>query len=101
MEKASKSGLCHPKTKHFNPIALPPKTSQWASRGDRAGRKNVASGQQFADAIGFCSPAQWLAALPQGSREQRCLILAMAVLLDSVGKNRQQTSIGRAEIPHA
>jgi len=59
------------------------------------------AGNSFADAIGFCSPAERRAALPQGSLERRCLILAMAVLLDSVAKNRQQTCIGRAEIPRA
>ncbi|MGX5827010.1 hypothetical protein [Mesorhizobium sp. 43Arga] len=59
------------------------------------------AGNSFADAIGFCSPAQWRAALPQGLLECRCLILATAVLLDSARKNMQQTCIGRAEIPRA
>ncbi|BCG86343.1 hypothetical protein MesoLj113c_24530 [Mesorhizobium sp. 113-3-9] len=52
MEKASKSGLCHPKTKHFNPIAPPPKTSQWPSEGSRPAWDFVAVGQQFGRSTG-------------------------------------------------
>jgi len=59
------------------------------------------AGNSFVDAIGFFRTEERRAALPQGSPGRRCFILAMAVLLDSVGKNRQQTSIGRAEIPRA
>ncbi|WP_202352945.1 hypothetical protein [Mesorhizobium sp. 113-1-2] len=102
MEKASRSGLCHPKTKHFNGIAPPPKTSQWPSGGGRPGRKIVANGQQFfAMPSAFFSTLEWRAALPQGQLERLCLKLARAVVLDSAVKNRQQTWIGRAEIPRA
>ncbi|WP_154674647.1 hypothetical protein [Mesorhizobium erdmanii] len=59
------------------------------------------AGNSFADAIGFFSTAKWRAALPQGPLECLCLVLETAVLLDSVTKNRQQTYIGRAEIPRA
>jgi len=59
------------------------------------------AGNSFADAIGFFRTMERRAALPQGRLERRGLILAGAVLLDSAGKNRQQTWIGRAEIPRA
>ncbi|WP_155772538.1 MULTISPECIES: hypothetical protein [Mesorhizobium] len=55
MEKASKSGLCHPKTKHFNPIAPPPKTSQWPPEGSRRAQDFVAGGQQFGRSTGSFS----------------------------------------------
>jgi hypothetical protein len=47
MEKASKSGLCHPKTNHLIRIAPTPKTSQWPSAQGGPGRKIVAGQQQF------------------------------------------------------
>jgi hypothetical protein len=101
MEKNSKSGLCRPKTKHFNGIAPPPKrVNGRREAGVRAG-KMLQTGNSFCDAIGFFSTVQWRAALPQGSLERLCLKLARAVLLDSAVKNRQQTCLGRAEIPRA
>jgi hypothetical protein len=49
----------------------------------------------------FFRTVEWRAALPQGSLESLFLILVRAVVLDSAVKNRQQTWIGRAEIPRA
>jgi hypothetical protein len=59
------------------------------------------TGNSFCDAIGFFSTVERRAALLQGPLERLCLKLARAVLLDSAVKNRQQTYLGRAEIPRA
>ncbi|OBQ70074.1 hypothetical protein [Mesorhizobium erdmanii] len=101
MQKASKSGLCHPQTNHFNRLHRLPKRVN--GRREAAVRAEILwqAGNSFADAIGFFSTVKWRAALPQGPLECLCLVLETAVLLDSVTKNRQQTCIGRAEIPRA
>ncbi|MBB6411701.1 hypothetical protein [Mesorhizobium sangaii] len=101
MEKASKSGLCHPKPSTSIRLHCLPKRVN-GRRGATVRAMNLwQAGNSFAGAGDLLSDTQGRAPLSHDPLNGLFGKLAKAVLLDLGGKNRQQNSIGGAPMPRS